>query len=68
LSKDVPVVLYHFGNSPESYRAAKLLADAGYKKVYVLAGGLFNLRWQAANLKGKTALKDWVVNVPAENM
>ncbi len=68
LSKDAPVVIYHFGNSPESYRAAKFLADAGYKKVYVLTGGLFNLRWQAANLKGKTALKDWVINVPAENM
>ena len=68
IAKDAPVVIYHFGNSPESYRAAKLLADAGYKKVYVLSGGLFNLRWQAANLKGKAVLKDWVVNVPAENL
>ena len=44
------------------------LAENGFTNVNVLAGGIFNLRWRAANIKGKAALKDWVVNIPADNI
>ena len=66
-SKDKPVVIYHFSSAPEAYRAARYLSEQGFQKVYVLAGGVFSLRWQAANLKGRSQLKDHVVDIPAEN-
>lgn len=66
--KGATIVVHHYSNDPDSFRAARLLADAGYKKVYVLIGGLNNLRWRAANVKGKAYLNDWVENVPAENL
>ena len=66
LDKKKPVLVYHFGG-PDAYTAAKALTDHGFSNVYVLAPGLFAIRWQAANLKGKEHLKDWVVNVPEEN-
>lgn len=66
-AKDVPVVVYHFSGATDAFRAAKYLSEQGFQKVYVLAGGLFNLRWQAANLKGRSQLKEHVVNIPAEN-
>ena len=66
LDKNKPVLVYQFGG-PDAFTAAKTLADQGFKSVYVLNPGLFTLRWQAANLKGKSYLKDWVVNVPEEN-
>ena len=66
LDKNKPVLVYHF-SGPDAFGAAKTLIDQGFTKVYVLNPGLFSLRWQAANLKGKSYLKDWVVNIPAEN-
>ena len=66
-NKEKPVVVYGFGGSNEVYDAAKKLSAQGYKNVYVLAGGLFNIRWRAANIKGLEYLKDWVVNVPPDN-
>ena len=66
LDKNKPVLVYHFGG-PESYTAAKILTNNGFQNVYVLTPGLFSVRWQAANLKGKEKLKDWVINVPEEN-
>jgi rhodanese-related sulfurtransferase len=66
LDKSRPVLVYSFGG-PDSYAAAKWLSDYGFEHVYVLAPGLFSLRWQAANLQGKSILKDWVVNIPEEN-
>ena len=66
LDKNKPVLLYHFGG-PDAFAAAKILTDQGFRNVYVLNPGLFSLRWQAANLKGKSYLKDWVVNIPEEN-
>lgn len=67
LDKDRPVVVYGYSNQPEVFRAAQALSDAGYKNVSVMMGGLFNLRWRAANLKGQDHLGSWVVNVPPAN-
>ena len=67
LSKTEPVVVYGFSNQPEVFKAAQALTDAGYKNVSVLLGGLFNLRWRSANLKGHEQLGNWVVNVPPDN-
>ena len=66
LDKNKPVLVYHFSGS-DAYTAAKTLANHGFSQVYALAPGLFSIRWQAANLKGKEHLKDWVINVPEEN-
>lgn len=65
--KNKPVVVYGFANGPEVFRAAQALAEAGYKNVSVMMGGLFNLRWRAANMKGFEHLNRWVVNVPPAN-
>ncbi|MDP9229729.1 MAG: rhodanese-like domain-containing protein [Bacteroidota bacterium] len=66
-SKNTPVVIYAFSNSSEAYESARILSSNGYKNVNVLLGGLFNLRWKAANLKGREHLKEWAVNIPVEN-
>ena len=66
LDRNKPLLVYAFSGS-DSYAAAKTLTDHGFTQVYALAPGLFSVRWQAANLKGKEHLKDWVINVPEEN-
>lgn len=66
-SKDKPIILYTFSNQGDIYDAAKKLNQLGYKNVSVLFGGIWSMRWSAYNLKGKTHLRDWVVNIPAEN-
>ena len=65
--KNKPVIVYALSSS-DSYAAAAKLIDLGFTNVNVLSGGIFNLRWRAANIKGKSALKDWVTDVPAENL
>lgn len=66
--KNRPIVIYAFAGQPEIYNTAKSLTDKGFTNVNVLLGGVFNLRWRAANIKGKEHLKDWVVDVPVENL
>lgn len=66
--KSKPVVIYAFSGSPEMFTAARQLSSNGFTNVNVLMGGLFNLRWRAANIKGKAQLKDWVENIPADNL
>lgn len=65
--KEKPVVVYAMSSQNEVFEAAKKLSAQGYKDVNVLLGGLFTLRWRAANIKGQEYLKDWVVNVPPDN-
>ena len=67
-AKNKPVIVYGFGTSPEVYRSASTLVSNGFTNVNILSGGIFSLRWKAANLKGKSALKDWVTDIPADNM
>ena len=55
--------IYSFSSGPEMYTAANLLSANGFTKVYVLAGGLFNVRWSAANVPGLAFLHDWVEGV-----
>jgi len=62
-----PVVVYGFNSQNDIFNAARWFSQQGYKNVYVLQGGIWNLRWASHNLKNKTHLNDWVVNVPAEN-
>lgn len=66
--KQQPLIVYAFGNSPEAFTAARMLADKGFTKVQVLMGGLWDLRWRAANLKGQSGLMKWVIDVPADNL
>jgi rhodanese-related sulfurtransferase len=65
-SKSQPVVLYGFNSENEIFNAARWFKKNGYD-VYVLQGGIWNLRWASHNLKNKMYLNDLVVNVPAEN-
>lgn len=66
--KNKDIVVYGFSNNPEVFEAAKLLADNGFGKVKVLTGGLWNIRWNAANIKGMAHLMKWVVDVPSDNL
>jgi rhodanese-related sulfurtransferase len=65
--KDKPVIVYEFGGGSDSYEAAETLVKKGFKYVYVLAGGIFNVRWTASNVEGQSFMHDWVVDVPLEN-
>jgi rhodanese-related sulfurtransferase len=65
--KSKPIVIYSFSSGPEMYATANQLSQKGFSKVYVLAGGLFNLRWTASNLPGLAFMHDWVEAVPEEN-
>ncbi len=66
--RNKPIFVYSFSGGEEIYRIARKLTDAGFKNVNVLAGGLFNLRWTAHNIKGKERIADVVVNVPETNL
>jgi len=66
-SKSTTVVVYGFNSQNDIFNSAKWFRDQGYQNVYVLQGGIWNLRWASHNLKNKQYLNDWVVNVPTEN-
>ena len=59
--------MYGFSGSPEAYTAANTLVQNGFTNVKLLAGGLFNIRWTAANVAGMNQLEALVSDVPSEN-
>lgn len=65
--KNKPIMVYSFGSGDESFSVAKYLSGNGFTKVTVLYGGVFNLRWTAANINGQAYLKDFVTNIPDIN-
>ncbi|GAA4735468.1 rhodanese-like domain-containing protein [Flavisolibacter ginsenosidimutans] len=65
--KSTPVVVYGFNSENEIFGTAQWFKSQGYRNVYVLQGGIWNLRWASHNLKNKSRLNNLVVNVPAEN-
>jgi rhodanese-related sulfurtransferase len=65
--KNKPIVVYHFAGGPEAFAAAKYLSNSGFKNVTVLYGGVFSIRWTAANISGQTYLKDFVTDIPDIN-
>jgi 3-mercaptopyruvate sulfurtransferase SseA len=65
--KNTPVVVYAFSGNPDAFEAAYLLTKNGFTDVQVLAGGIFNIRWTAANSPGHAALAKWVTDVPESN-
>ncbi len=67
VAKDRPLLIYGFNNNDYIYAAAKALEQAGYKKIFVLRGGIWGLRWSAHNKPGKSAWAAAVVNVPEIN-
>lgn len=67
-NKHKSIIVYHFSSGPDAYKAARLLANQGFEEVHVLSSGLFSLRWQAANYKGRELLKQHVTDIPDENL
>jgi len=65
--KKMQILIYDFSGGNDAYAAAKMLSANGFKNVNVLAGGLFNLRWTAANIKGQRNLAKLVTGVPEIN-
>ena len=65
--KNKEVLIYAFSGSPEVYKVAKTLKEKGFKKINILANGLFDVRWTAGNIKGQEYLKDFVTEVPEMN-
>ncbi len=61
------IIVYTFNTSKEAFESANLLASKGFTKVHVLTGGLWDIRWKAANLKGRQDMMKYVVDVPADN-
>ena len=66
--KNKMIVIYGFSGQPEIFETARTLASKGFKNVNVLLGGIWNLRWRAANIKGLANLRYLVVDVPEENL
>jgi rhodanese-related sulfurtransferase len=65
--KNKDIILYTFNTSKEVFESANLLTAKGFNKVYVLTGGLWDVRWKGANLKGQSHLMKYVVDVPPDN-
>jgi rhodanese-related sulfurtransferase len=65
--KNKEILIYGFGTQAECFKTANTLQQNGFSKIRILTGGLFNLRWTAANVKGYSELKDYVVDVPEIN-
>jgi rhodanese-related sulfurtransferase len=66
--KNKPVIVYAFSSSTTAYDAANTLISIGFKNVTVLQGGLFNIGWTAANIKGYSSLATLRVDIPADNL
>ncbi len=65
--KNTPVIVYGFGNSTTACEAANVLMAKGFANVSVLQGGIFNVGWTAANIKGYSSLAALRVDMPVEN-
>jgi rhodanese-related sulfurtransferase len=63
--KTRPLIVYVFSGNREGYEAAAKLANLGFTKVMFLQGGIFNVGWTAANIKGFASLAGLRVNIPA---
>ena len=66
-TQQTQIILYTFSNQNEVYEAARKLQNIGFQNVSVLYGGIWNMRWSAHNIAGKTHLEKWVVDIPTEN-
>ena len=64
--REKPVILYDFGSSTIVHDAANILIKNGFTAVRVLQGGIFNIGWTAANIKGYKSLAKLRVDVPLE--
>jgi rhodanese-related sulfurtransferase len=65
--KNKPVIVYGFSAGHEAFASARQLSDAGFKNVTVLIGGIFSIRWTAANRKDHAYLAALVEDVPEIN-
>jgi rhodanese-related sulfurtransferase len=65
--KTKPVIVYVFSSGKEAHESARKLVKNGFTNVMVLQGGVFNVGWTAANIKGFSSLAALRVNVPPEN-
>ena len=66
--KTKPVIIYLFGSGTAAHEAANTLVKKGFTNVMVLHGGIFNIGWTAANIKGFSALAKLREDIPAENL
>ncbi|MEO5944274.1 MAG: rhodanese-like domain-containing protein [Ferruginibacter sp.] len=64
--KNKAVLIYDFGGDEEAFEAAQKLTQLGFTDVQVLLGGIFNVRWTAAN-RNISYLKELVTDVPDNN-
>ena len=67
LTKNNPIIITGFGNSPEAFEAAEFLTTKDFRNVYVLTPGVWGLRYRAFNYPNSMHLNDWVVDIPEEN-
>jgi len=65
--KTKEIIIYGLGGGPEVFAVASGLYKEGFTNIKVLAGGIFNLRWTAGNVKGQSFLHDWVIDIPETN-
>jgi rhodanese-related sulfurtransferase len=66
--KTKPVVVYVFSSGTAAHEAANILVKKGFTNVLVLQGGIFNIGWTAANIKGYASLAKLRVDIPADSL
>jgi rhodanese-related sulfurtransferase len=67
LDKNKELLIYSFGSGKDLFEAAGTLQKLGFRKLTVIYGGIFNMRWTAGNVKGQSYLKDFVIDIPESN-
>ncbi len=65
--KTKPVIVYVFTGGAAAHETADALVKRGFTNVMVLQGGIFNIGWTAANIKGFVSLAGLRADIPAEN-
>ncbi len=66
--KTKPVIVYVFSSGTAAHEAANTLVKKGFTNIMVLQGGIFNIGWTAANVKGYSSLAKLRIDIPVENL
>lgn len=65
--KKTPILIYSINSDDTVFETARKIRKLGFKNISILQGGLWQLRRNANNLKGKDGWNELVVEVPETN-
>lgn len=65
--RKTPILIYSMSSDDVVFKTAQKIRSLGFKNIHILQGGLWQLRRNANNLKGRDGWNDLVVEVPEAN-